>query len=320
MSKKILIASQSFGTQDETPIRLLEENGFELIKNTEHKKYTEEELLELIGGCVAAVVGSDPFTSQVINAGNELKILAKSGVGVDNIDLTAADEKGIYVTNTPGAVETAVAESTMGMILSLCRNICIGNDLQKQGEWPRLCGSELTEKTLGIVGLGNIGKKVAKMAAGFDMRIFGYDPYADSDFCSQNGITLCTLDELLENSDIVTLHAPYNKANHNMIDREALEKMKPEAYLINASRGGLIDEDALYVALLKKHIAGAALDCYKKEPTTVSMPLFELDNCIVTPHIAGYSKEANYRVGMIVAKNIIAACNGDVPLNVVNSI
>lgn len=316
--KRVLIASQTFGQRSRKPFEMLEENGFEITENLTRKKYTEDELVAIIGEYDAVVVGSDPFTRRVQEAGKgRLKIMAKSGVGIDNIDLQAAKEFGIYVTSTPGTVNTAVADSAMGMILCLSRNIVTANIQQKAGLWPRLSGEDLEGKTLGIVGLGEIGKKVAHRAQAFGMEILAYDAFPNREYCEAHNIELCDLDALFSRSDYISLHAPLTPQTRNMVNDRTIALMKPTVKLVNTARGGLVDEEALYRALKEGRIHSAALDVFQHEPTDSSHPLLKLDNCIVTPHIAGYSYEANYKSGIMVAENIIQAFSGTVPKNLV---
>jgi len=288
------------------------------MKKTRHKKYSEQELLEIIPNYSAAIVGSDPFTKQVIEAGKKLKILAKNGVGVDNIDLQAAAEHDIIVTNTPGTVETSVAETTIGLILALYHNICIADRQQRQGKWPRMIGNELSGKTIGIVGLGHIGKKVAAYARAFSMNVQAYDPLIDLDYCLIHNICACSFEELIATSDIVSIHTPLSPGNSHLIDKNIIRAMKSNACLINTARGGLVDEEALYEALKNHTIRAAAIDCFSHEPTIAGNRFFDLDNCIVTPHIAGYSQEANSLSGMIAAKSIVAVFEGMKPEHIVN--
>lgn len=315
---KILVASQSFGNMSRKPLDSLIEAGIEVTPNIKKKKFTEEELLETVADYDGIVVGAEPVTRKVMERGKKLKILAKSGVGIDNIDLQAATEKGIFITTTPGTVEHTVADSAFALILALARNISQGDAALRKGQWPRMMGMEVWGKRLGVVGLGRIGKQVVLRARGFNMEILGYDPYPDQAFCSANGVTVTGLSTLLSTSDIITLHAPYTPETENLINADTLALLQPHAFLVNTARGGLIDEAALYQALKNKKIGGAALDCFKKEPPGSDFPFYELDNCVMTPHTAGYSPEANLKSGMLVVENIMAVFTGRTPPCLIN--
>ena len=272
----------------------------------------------MIEGYDGIIVGVDPMTPAVIQKGKNLKIIAKNGVGYDNIDLKAATEQHIYVTFTPGAVERTVADSTFAMILALARNIPQGDAVIRKGKWPRMIGMDVSNKKLGILGLGRIGKNVVRRSKGFDMDVYACDPLGDTAFCEENGVHLVDLETLFKTCDIVTIHAPLNETTRHIINEKILSLMKPEALLINTSRGDLIDEQALYHALKEKKIAGAAIDVYSKEPPDIDFPLFELENVVVTPHIAGYSSDAIRHSGSMVAESVVAALRGEVPPHVVN--
>jgi D-3-phosphoglycerate dehydrogenase len=216
----------------------------------------------------------------------------------------------IKVTNTPGVNADAVADLTLGLMLSIARKIPQYDASVKAGKWGRYVGFGLNGKTLGIVGMGAIGKKVAKRALGFDMNILAYDPFFDDEFAQKNGIVKASIEEILQNSDFVTLHMPVTNETKNLINEESLKKMKKTAYLINAARGPLIDENALYNALNNNQIAGAALDVFETEPLYES-PLFALDNIVVQPHLGGHTVEASFMMGKLAIDNTVAVLKGE---------
>lgn len=235
-----------------------------------------------------------PMTRMIIDSCSHLKAIGVLRAGIENINLDYASEKGILVYNTPGRNSDAVADFTVGMIIAECRNIAKGHYGLKNGEWIRVYPNtdyipDLPGKTAGIVGLGEIGQKVAKRLAGFDMRLLGYDPYSTY---SSYGMEMVSLERLMAESDFVTIHARMSKETENLINQTLLAKMKATAYLINTSRAGLVDESALYEALKNKRIAGAALDVFALEPPGSDYPLVRLDNVTITPHMAGGSKDA----------------------------
>ena len=212
-----------------------------------------------------------------------------------------------------------MADSTFALMLALARNIVAGDAAVRKGEWPRLMGTRLWSKKLGVIGLGRIGRAVVARARGFNMELSGYGPFADSAFCEQNGVHLVDLDTLFRESDYVTLHAPLDDSTRHLVNERALRLMKPTAFLINAARGGLVDEVALYHALVEKRIAGAAIDTFTDEPPKKDSPFLGLTNTVYTPHTAGYSEEVILQTGIKVAENVVAALRGEVPPDAVNA-
>jgi len=317
---KILAASVSFCkfSVNQKPGEIIKEAGIEVDISDKGKALTEAELLSVIENYDGIIVGTDPMTPEVIRKGNNLKIIAKNGVGYDNIHLKAATDQHVYVTYTPGAVERTVADSTFALIFALARNIVLGDRGVRNGDWPRLIGMDVSNKTLGVIGLGRIGKNVVIRSSGFNMDVYAYDPFPDEAFCEQYGVHRVDLDTLFKTCDIVTIHAPLMESTRHIVNERTLSLMKPEAVLINTARGELVDEKALYEALKRKKIAGAALDVFSKEPPVRDHPLFELENVILTPHIAGYSRDALLASGTMVAESIVAAIRGEIPPHVVN--
>ncbi len=317
---KILATSLSFCkfAIHRKPGEILKEAGIEVDISDKGKALTEAELLSVIENYDGIIVGTDPMTPEVIRKGINLKIIAKNGVGYDNIHIKSATDHRVYVTYTPDAVEQTVADSTFALIFALARNIVLGNAVIRNGEWPRLIGMDVSNKKLGVIGLGRIGKNVVIRSSGFNMKVYAYDPYADEVFCEHYGVQQLDLDTLFKTCDIVTLHAPLMESTRHMVNERTLALMKPEAILINTSRGELVDEKALYEALKEKKIAGAALDVFSKEPPARDHPLFTLDNVILTPHIAGYSTDALLASGTMVANSIVTALRGEIPPYLVN--
>ncbi len=240
-----------------------------------------------------------------------LKVIGRAGVGVDNIDIESARELGVRVVNAPHATSTAVAEHTFALMLSLCRHIPEATRRMRAGEWPKkeLIGSELSGKTLGIIGLGRIGTEVAQRATAFGMRVLSYDPYLDQEQQARCGAQGCALDALLEQSDFITLHLPLTEETAGLLDRSAIKQLKPSARIISTARGGLIDEDALLDSLRSGQLAGAALDVFANEPPGDN-GLIDHPAVITTPHIAGQTVEAQRRVAVDIAEEVLAALGG----------
>jgi D-3-phosphoglycerate dehydrogenase len=299
---KVVSTSPSFAKYSNEPIELLKKYGIEFEYLP--ADITEEDFIEKMQGVNAAIVAFNTISEKVLDSLPDLKIVCKHGVGVDNIDIKAAQKCGVVVTNVPNANKHAVADFAFALMLSLARKIPETNDQTKKGEWPRIFGSDVYGKTLGIVGLGMIGREVARRAKGFDMKIVAYDPYPNREFAAEYGIEYVQLEDLLQVSDFVTLHMPLTPQTRNLIGEKELSLMKESAFIVNASRGGVVSETDLYEALKNEKIAGAALDVFEKEPAH-EHPLFELSNFIALPHIAGYTSGAINTLGMVCVQNVI---------------
>lgn len=271
-----------------------------------------EELLAIIGDYEALIVRSaSQVTAQVIEAGKKLMVIGRAGVGIDNIDVNAATQKGIVVVNAPTGNTIAATEHTIGLMMALARHIPQANASLKSGQWlkSKYTGIEVRNKTIGIIGLGNIGSAVARRAVGMEMNVIGYDPYVSADRAKQLNVTMVTLDELYKKSDFITIHTPLNATTKGMIGEKEIALMKPSVRIINCARGGLIDEELLAKAVADKKIAGAAVDVFSKEPITES-PLFDKDNIIVTPHLGASTAEAQVTSARDVAEQIVDVLNG----------
>lgn len=297
-------------TDDLSPeaVALLEEQddiSFDVVKGL-----SPEELADRIGVYEGLIVRSSAkATAAVIAAADKLRVIGRAGVGVDNIDLQAASERGVVVMNTPGANSVATAEHTMALLLSLCRHVPQAAASLKEGRWDRKLfkGIEMRGKTIGIVGLGRIGRRVARRCHSFGMDVICFDPYLSDERAHEMRIDRVSMDELLQRSDFITLHAALTPKTRGLIGKEALAKMKPEVRIINAARGALIDEEALIAALEEGKIAGAALDVLLQEPVDPDNPLLHMDNVVVTPHLAASTVEAQREVGIQVVRQVIDA-------------
>lgn len=274
------------------------------------KGLSPEELEQRIGGYDALIVRSSArATADVIAAADKLKVIGRAGVGVDNINIPAASERGIVVMNTPGANTVATAEHTMALLLALCRNVPQAVQSLREGRWDRkqYKGVEIREKTIGIVGLGRIGRRVARRCRAFGMEVICYDPYLSDERAHQMRIERVSLDDLLQRSDFITLHAALTPKTTGIIDKQAIGKMKPGVRIVNAARGALIDEQALIEGIEAGIIAGAALDVLSQEPADPDNPLLHMDNVVVTPHLAASTQEAQRQVGIQIVDQVIDA-------------
>jgi len=279
-------------------------------------RLTEDDMAELIVGADAIVVGLEPVSRKVLEKADRLRVISKFGVGVDNIDLDAARERGITVTNTPSANCNAVAELAVGMMFALARRIAQQAWQVSQGNPAKISGVELAGRTLGLVGLGSIGTLVATKASKLGMTVLAYDPYVSPEKAASLNVTLTGLDELLSRADFVSLHCPLTPSTRGILGRRQLESMKSGSYLINTARGGLVDEDALAELLLRGHLAGAAVDDVTTEPITES-PLLKLKNVIVTPHVGASTQEAIDAMSTEALKNAADVLRGIRPAHVV---
>lgn len=283
-------------------------------------KLSEDELVEIIGDYQALIVRSQTkVTRRIIEHAAKMKIIGRAGVGVDNIDVDAATERGIVVVNAPEGNTIAATEHTIALMLALARNIPQAGELLKAGIWERkkFMGVEVRNKVLGIIGLGKIGSEVAKRAKGLEMTVLAFDPYASPERAKRIGVELVELPQLLQQSDFITVHLPLTKDTHHLISDREFDIMKDGVRILNVARGGIIDEQALLNALKSGKVAGAAIDVFEKEPMTES-PLFAMDNVIVTPHLGASTEEAQINVAVDVAEEIIRALRGDLVKNAVN--
>jgi len=270
------------------------------------------ELLPALASANAVLVRSaTKMDAEAIAAAPNLKVIARAGVGLDNVDIPAATAAKVLVVNAPTSNIVSAAELAVSLLLAVARNVVPANLALKNGQWKRsqFGGVELQDKTVGIIGIGKIGMLVAQRLAGFDMKFVAYDPYVKSAPSGGPEIKMVSLDELLGASDFVTIHIPKTAETKGLIDSAALAKMKPTAFVINAARGGVLDEVALFDALTAGTIAGAGLDVYATEPCTDS-PLFALDNVVATPHLGASTEEAQEKAGVAVAESVVAAFAG----------
>jgi len=300
---KVLISSRSFGKIDSGAVELLKNQGLEPILNPLGKKLNEEEIIDLLDDSVGIIAGTEKITEKILSYNDKLKVISRYGIGLDNIDLKAAQEKNILVFNTPETPKLAVAELTLSLILNLLKKIVKVDKNAKNNEWKPELGNLLSGKTIGIVGLGRIGKQLVEFLQPFNLKILIYETKPDKDFIKKYRIDLVSLETLMVKSDIITLHVSYNQETHHIIGKKELDNMKTSAILINTARGGLIDEDLLYNYLKEGKIAGAAIDVFENEPDTGKLK--ELENVIITPHIGTYTIETRKNMEIEAANNLI---------------
>lgn len=300
---KVLTSPSSFGQVGNEPFSLLEENGFEIINNPYGRKLTESEVIELAKDCVGIVAGVEPLTARVMDALPDLKVISRVGIGMDSIDLDHAKEKGITVRNTPDGPTRAVAELTLAMTLSLLRRIPQADASLKNKVWKKQTGNLILNKVIGVVGLGRIGRLVSELFRGIGNPVIGFDPYADAAWAAKNGVELADFETVLKQADIITLHVPGNADKSPVIGAAELALIKQTALLINISRGGIVDEDALFEVLSTGKLAAAAIDVFVEEP--YSGPFTELDNVVLTPHIGSYAEEGKLLMEIEAVNNLI---------------
>jgi len=301
------------------------EEGLEILRNYAQVdiklKLKPEELKAIIGNYDALIVRSETqVPAEIIEAGEKLKVIGRAGVGADNIDVADATKKGIVVVNAPTANTVSAAEHTIALMLALSRNIPKANSQLKSGRWQRkeLVGTELRNKTLGIIGLGNVGSEVAKRAQAFEMCVIAHDPFVSTNYARKLKVDLVPLDQLLEQSDFITLHVPLTATTKGLIGAEELAKVKPTARIINCARGGLVDEEAVVKAIEDEKIAGAAFDVFSTEPVTNSSR-FKSDKIVVTPHLGASTIEAQANVAKDIAEQVLTVLRGEHPRYAVNT-
>lgn len=314
---RVLISAAGFGRTGDAALRMLREAGCEVVCNERGVELPEQDLIAAVRNADAIIVGTEKITAAVMNAAPRLRIISRRGVGYDTVDVAAATARGIPVAITGGVLNDAVADLTMALILSVARRIPELDRMVKAGEWDRIPTTDVWGKTLGIVGLGAIGRTVARRASGFGMQLLAYDAQPDAAAASALGVALCDLNTLLEESDIVTLHVPLTPTTRGLIDDASLRRMKPTAILINTSRGPVVDEEALLRALRDGRLAGAGLDVFIEEPPR-NLALVQHPNVAAIPHVASHTVETLRRMELSCAEAVIAALHGGRPRYIVN--
>ena len=305
--EKIFIAPTTFSNFSDTPLDILKKEHYELVFNDKGRKMSENEIASVISEFKCILAGTEVYSKKVLDNAMKLRTISRLGVGLDNIDLDSTKKKGIKIFKTQTTPAPAVAELVLGLMLDLARKISHQNNTLKLGTWKKEMGNLLQGKTLGIVGLGTIGKTLVKLVKGFNFNLLAFDLYQDELFAKNYGVNYCNLDTLLGKSDIVSIHLNLTNETNQLMNATQISKMKPGSILINASRGEMIDEEALYNALKEKKVLGAGLDVFNNEPYLGQ--LTELDNIIVTPHIGSYAKELRIQMEIEAVENLMRGLN-----------
>ena len=298
---KLVISTSSFDVEGNSSLNHLVNSGMHIVRNSYKRKLTEDEAIELLGeDTIGMIAGIEPLTERVFSSAKNLKVVSRCGAGLDSVELAAAKLHGISVFNTPEAPAQAVAELTMGLMLAALRRICQTDRLLRANEWPRMQGQLFAAQTVGIIGLGHIGKRVARLSQAFDARVIAHDPHIDP---TSHGVESVSLEELFAEANVISLHVPYTTDTHHLLDAKSFARMKPGSIIINAARGGLIDEAALDEALISGHLGMAALDVFEQEP--YHGPLTKNDRMILTSHIGSLAKESRKCMELEAAENLL---------------
>lgn len=297
--KKILIGASTFGARDDAPLKCLRDSGCEVLENPYKRRLTKDELLGLLTDDVAGLIAGLETLDRGVLEKTKLKVISRCGAGLSNVDLLAAKQMKIKVCYTPQGPTTAVAELTVAAMLNLLRSVSIMNDDLHQGQWTKITGNQLEGKTIAIIGLGRIGTKVAALLKAFNVTIIAVDQIVNDNI---NGIQMCPLNAALQKADIITIHA---SGEDQIIGSDEFQLMKKGAYLLNASRGGLVDEGALITALENKILAGAWIDAFVDEP--YAGRLKEFPQVLLTPHVGSYTLEGRKKMEMDTVNNLISA-------------
>jgi phosphoglycerate dehydrogenase-like enzyme len=314
MASRVLIAPAPLQEIENVYGPVLRGGGHEIVFSHVPHQMNEDELLEILPGCAGSLAGSEPYTAKVIAAAaaKGLKVIARAGVGYDAVDLDAATAHGVAVCFAPGTNQDSVAEHTFSLILAISRNLVFQHNAIKAGQWLRRSNIPLRGNTLGLLGLGRIGKAVALRGKAFLMNVVAYEPYPDQAFVKEHGITLLPFDEVVKQADWLSLHMPMSPESKQCINARTLGLMKPTAYLINTARGGVINEPDLYDALKNNRIAGAGLDVFDQEPPGDN-PLLTLDNIVMTAHTAGVDTKSRDDMAHMAARAIAKLLAGEWP-------
>ena len=311
---RVLIVAEAIRNKSGPHTELLSRSGFEFDYPEKRVLTTEDETIAAMRGCVAAIAGGEPYTDRVLNCLPDFRVISRNGVGYDRVDVAAATRHGVAVTITPHSNHEAVAEHAMALLLAVARGVVRYAVETRGGIWHRSrLHMPLRGRTLGIVGLGRIGRSVARRAAAFGMRLVACDMYHDAAFIQQHAIELVGLDDLLARADYVTLHTPMGPETRELINERTLARMKRGAVLINTARGGLVNEGALAEALRTGHLAGAGLDVLQQEPPPPDHPLLAMDNVVISPHSGSFDTTAVAAMALAAAQNIVDLLGGRWP-------
>lgn len=311
MSMRILIATSPFGETGRKPQDLLEATGWDLVRNPYGRRLKSGEVGKHLQGVHGVIAGTEPYNAETLAGADHLRVIARVGIGLDSVDLEYCRSRGIRVTYTPEAPSDGVAELTLANIINLLRRIHESDRSVREGAWNRLMGQLVREVTIGVIGVGRIGTRVISLLQPFQPRILATDANPAVQGTPLPNVRWCPLDDLLQNSDVVTVHIPLNARNQQFINRTRIARMKTGAMVINTSRGPIVDEDALADALRQRHLGGAALDVFTKEP--YEGPLARLENVVLTAHIGASANASRYLMELGAAEDCIRVLRGEPP-------
>lgn len=301
---KILITPRSFGKSNPDLFTRLERAGLELVRNDTGGILSEEAMCALIEPCAGVILGVDPLNARVLEHAHNLRVVSRYGVGLDNVDLEECHKRGIKVSRTLGAIENAVADYAFALICAVARRVALIDRRCREHDWKKITSQDIYGRTLGIIGLGAVGKCVARRARGFEMRVLASDPHWDDDFATEMGIARADVDEICGSADFISLHCILDDSTRNLIDVRRIGLMKGNTVLVNTARGGLIDEDALLAALVENRIYGAGLDVFSSEPP-VNPQWYKLDNVILGSHCSSSTVGATNLMGTLAVDNLL---------------
>jgi D-3-phosphoglycerate dehydrogenase len=314
---RLLVTPTSYGKNDPHLKSDLEAQVAQVIYNPTGKPLASSEVADLLPGIDGYIAGLDDIDASALAAADRLKVIARYGVGVDKVDLQTARARGIVVTNTPGANSVSVAELALALMLALARQIPQAVEAVRGGNWPRSAGLSLEGKTVGILGLGAIGRQLARRLAGFDCRVVAHDPFVEAGVAKDLQIELSTLETLLSEADFLSLHMPLLPETRGTVNGEFLQSMKQGSFLINTARGELVNEEALRAALESGHLRGAGLDAFQKEPPDPQNPLLCHPRVIATPHLGAQTDGATSNMGWMAMRDCLAVLRGEAPAHIV---
>jgi len=311
--KRILLATYPFGATGRKPLELLEQTGWELIFNPHRRRLKPHDVTDLLQNIDGVIAGTEPYNSKTLCNANRLQAISRVGIGLDSVDLEYCRNNNIQVTYTPDAPSQGVAELTVASILNLLRHIHESDRSVRAGAWNRLMGRLVQETTIGVIGVGRIGSRVIRLLEPFHPTILASDIDPKAQGMSMPNTKWCSISDIMRMADVITLHVPMCVENHHFINRHSITQMKTGAFLINTSRGAIVDIEALTDALLQNHLGGAALDVYENEP--YEGPLTKLENVVLTAHIGASAKQSRYLMELGAAENCIKVLNGEPPNN-----
>jgi D-3-phosphoglycerate dehydrogenase len=318
MQNILMTLPKAWDEQIQPSVNMLKANRFSVELVWSDTGLSENKLIHFLENKHGYMMSLDIVTKKVLDHATNLRVLAKHGIGIDNIDIKAATEKKIFVCNTPGSNSFAVADLAMGMIIGITRKIREADKLIREGNLIQMMGIELHDNIMGIVVFGAIGKQVAIRAKAFGMKILAFDMIRDESFAREHGVRYAKIDEILETSDVVSLHVPLTPQTSGLINKDALKKMKANAFVVNLSRGGVVDEDAVADALQRNELQGAAFDVFAREPPDPHSKIFKAPNVLFCTHMAGCTKESIQRSAEMAAQNIIDILEGRMVKSVLN--